>query len=70
VHFLLSLIVLKISRRFLIQSEVKPKPIVTRSQAFSALRVSHMLLQFIQFATVKIIESSVMEPKRCLKWQY
>ena len=43
-HFLHDAIGLKDSRHLFIQSEVKPKPIVTRSHAFSrALRQPHVI---------------------------
>ena len=43
-HFLRDAIGLKDSRHLFIQSEVKPKPIVTRSHAFSrALRQPHVI---------------------------
>ena len=45
-HFLHDAIGLKDSRHLFIQSEVKPKPIVTRSHAFSrALRQPHVIGQ-------------------------
>ena len=44
---------LKDSRHFFIQSEVKPKPIVTRSHAFSrALRQQHVITSSFDWFTV------------------
>ena len=44
---------LKDSRHFFIQSEVKPKPIVTRSHAFSrALRQLHVITSSFDWFTV------------------
>ena len=55
-HFLHDAIGLKDSRHLFIQSEVKPKPIVTRSDAFSrALRQPHVITSsFVWFNVLSV----------------